>query len=60
MVDVRNLCAHGIKTRFHGERGKAAEVFSAVETLFSDGEGNFAIDDDRRGGVRVKHIEAQD
>jgi hypothetical protein len=35
-------------------------MLAAIEALLGDGEGYFTVDKNRRGGVGVEHVEAQD
>jgi hypothetical protein len=56
VVDVRNLCADGIETRFDRQRGEAGVVLAAVQTFFGNGKSYFAIVENRRGGVGMKHV----
>ena len=58
MIDVRNLRADCIQACFDRQRGKTAEMFMAVETLLGNGKFHFAIQNDRRRSIGVKHVEA--
>ena len=40
--------------------GKPAEVLATVQALLGDGKLNFTVEHDRRRGVGMKHVEAQD
>jgi hypothetical protein len=35
-------------------------MFVAVEAFFGDGENDFSVAHDGRGGVGMKHVEAED
>ena len=59
MLDVGDLRARRIQTRFHGECRKAAVMFMPIQPLFGDGKKNFPIFDDGRRRVGMKHIQAQ-
>ncbi len=59
VVDVSNLRADRIQALFDRERGETAEMFVTVQTLLSNSEFDFAIEHDRRRGVGMKHVKAQ-
>src|SRR5580658_4673936 len=60
MFNIGNLRANCIQARSDRERRESAEVFMAVQPLLSNGELHFTIENERRGGIGVKHVEAQD
>src|SRR5579862_382099 len=60
MFDIRDLRAHGIEACLNRECRKTTEMFMPVKTLLRNGEFHFAIKHDRRGGVGMKHVQAQD
>jgi hypothetical protein len=59
MFHVRYLRPDGIQACFDGQRRKTAIVFVAIETLFGNSKFHFAVEEYRRGRIRVEHIEAQ-
>ena len=60
MFDVRNLRADCIQTCFDCKRGEPAEVLMTVQAFLGNGKLDFAVEHDRRRGVGMKHVEAQD
>ena len=57
VIHFRQFCARRVQAKLDSARRKSRGVFHAVQALFFDGGNEAAVDDDRRGSVRVIRVD---
>src|SRR5450432_1827098 len=59
VVDIADLRADRIQTGLYSQGRETCKMLDTIQTLFSDGENDLAVLNDRRGCIGVKHVEAK-